>query len=469
MNDTLRLPRVVVAGTSSGVGKTTLVAGLITALRRRGLVVQPFKCGPDYIDPTYHTHAAGRPCRNLDSWMLDDAGVAAAFQRACRGADLAVIECVMGLFDGSDYVDERASAAQIAKLLDAPVLLVLDISGAARSVAAMAHGYAGFDPAVRVGACALNFAGSAAHADGCSRALAAAEGPRALGWLPRDAAWSVPERHLGLVPSAERGDLDRWLAPLADTIEANFDLDAVIALARSAAPLRPVGATSAAPVVNGPLLAVARDEAFAFYYPDNLELLEAAGARIAFFSPLRGELPPREAAGVYLGGGYPELHAAALSAHTALWENLRARHRHGSPIWAECGGFMVLAEALIDREGRRWPMAGLVPGVARMTGQLVSLGYRHATAARANLFAEPGETLRGHEFHYSVWEGGDAAASAWSLRSTRGAECIGAGHADGSLLASYLHIHLGQHPRFAARLVERLRASAEANAPFFSA
>jgi len=461
MSEPRPLPRIVVAGTSSGVGKTTLVAGLIAALRRRGLVVQPFKCGPDYIDPTYHTHAAGRPCRNLDSWMLDDAGVAASFQRACHGADLAVIEGVMGLFDGSDYEDERASSAQIAKLLGAPVLLVLDISGAARSVAAMAGGYARFDPLVRVGACALNFAGSAAHAAGCTRALAAAGAPPALGWLPRNEAWRVPERHLGLVPGPERADPDRWLAPLAGAIEANFDLDAIIALARSAPPLQAVATPPATPAAGGPLLAVARDEAFAFYYPDNLELLEAAGARIVFFSPLRRELPPAHAAGVYLGGGYPELHAAALSAHTALWDDLRARHRRGSPVWAECGGFMVLAEALIDADGRRWPMAGLVPGVARMTGTLASLGYRQATARRANLLAGPGETLRGHEFHYSVWEGGGAAHSAWALRGTRGPGTADDGYADGTLLASYLHIHLGQHPRLAPRLVAHLRAAAE--------
>lgn len=454
------IPRLVVAGTASGVGKTTLVAGLITALRRRGLTVQPFKCGPDYIDPGYHTFAAGRPCRNLDSWMLDDASVMASFQRAGRGADLAIIEGVMGLFDGSDFATDRASAAQLAKLLRAPVLLVLDISGAARSAAAMAAGFARFDPALHVGACALNFAGSAGHAAGCRRAIEESGGPFVAGWLPRQEALRVPERHLGLVPSGERHAVGPLLAAVADEIQKNFDLDALLRLAGTAgalpAPAEAEAATTAR--LPNPILAVARDEAFSFYYPDNLDLLEAAGARIVFFSPVRGECPPPGAAGVYLGGGYPELHAAALAANRALWDDLQARHRAGAPIWAECGGFMVLTEALIDGEGRRWPMAGLVPGVTRMTGKLAGLGYRLATAQQANLLAAAGETLRGHEFHYSVWEGGGPAAPAWRVRGVRaGSPEADLGCADGSLLASYLHIHLGQQPGLAARLVDRLR------------
>ena len=460
---TRTLPRIVVAGTASGVGKTTVTAGLIAALRRRGLVVQPFKCGPDYIDPGYHTLAAGRPCRNLDSWMLDDEQVRDAFVRACGGADIAVIEGVMGLFDGADFDGERASAAQIAKLIGAPVLLVMDISGAARSAAATALGFARFDPDVPVSAVVLNRAGSEAHASGCARAIERATGLHVVGFLPRDELLRVPERHLGLLPSGERSGMDALLDAMADSVERHCDIDAVLHLAATAGPA-PAGARSPRIAYEladrAPILAVARDEAFSFYYPDNLELIEAAGAKIVFFSPVHGERLPAGTAGVYLGGGFPELYAAPLSANTALWDELRALHATGAPILAECGGFMVLTQALIAADGERHQMAGLVPGTTRMTTRLAGLGYRHAVALRDNLLAEAGETLRGHEFHYSVWDCGDHAHHAWRVRGTRpGAVDSDFGYARDGLLASYLHIHLGQSPALPRRFVAHLRAA----------
>ena len=457
---TSHIPRLLVAGTRSGVGKTLLTAGLIGALRRRGKVVQPFKCGPDYIDPGYHARAAGRPCFPLDSWMLEDGQVRDGFVRACAGADIAVIEGVMGLFDGVGFDSSDGSAAQIASLLGAPVLLVIDISGSARSAAAMALGFARFDPALPVAAVALNFAGSERHAWGCAGAIAEATGLKMAGWLPRDPALRVPERHLGLLTAEEGSGVDAVLAAAADAVAARFDLDALLSLAAQAPDL-PAAALSA-PMVAGhaaPVLAVARDAAFCFYYPDNLDLLEAAGARIAFFSPVAGERLPAAAGGVYLGGGYPELHARALAANDGLWDDLRALYARGAPILAECGGFMVLTEALVDTGGIHHRMAGLVPGVARMTTRLASLGYRHATALQNTLLADAGETLRGHEFHYSVWEETEArpAASAWRLRGARvGSVETVAGHAERGLLASYLHVHLGQRPALARRFVARL-------------
>jgi cobyrinic acid a,c-diamide synthase len=480
------VPTLVVAATGSGCGKTTVTAGLIAALRRRGLAVQPFKCGPDYIDPGYLSRAAGRSCRNLDSWMLDDAQVAAAFTRASRGADIAVVEGVMGLFDGSGFTDERASSAQIAKLLGAPVLLVLDISGAARSAAAMALGFSRLDPALRVGGCVLNLAGGETHAHGCAAAIRQLAGLPTLGWLPRDPALRVPERHLGLATAGEQADLDALLATLADTGEQRFDLDAILRLARTALPpeaddpssalpppsrlspaasvIPPSSVVRPPPSAASPLLAVARDAAFCFYYPDNLDLLADAGARLAFFSPLAGERPPADAAGVYLGGGYPELHAAALAANTGFLADLRALHSRHAPIFAECGGFMMLAETLIDGDGRSWPLAGLVPGTVRMTSQLAALGYRHATAPRANLLADAGTTLRGHEFHYSVWDHpASGLPHAWQLRGTApDSRTAPGGYAARNLLASYLHIHFGQSPALAPRFVEQLRRSTAA-------
>jgi cobyrinic acid a,c-diamide synthase len=456
------LPRIVVSGTASGVGKTTVTAGLIAALRRRGLVVQPFKCGPDYIDPGYHTLAAGRPCRNLDSWMLNDEQVRDGFVRASRGADVAVIEGVMGLFDGADFDGERASAAQIAKLIGAPVLLVMDISGAGRSAAATALGFARFDPDLRVEAVVLNRAGSGKHATGCAQAIERMAGLRVVGFLPRDETLRVPERHLGLLPTGERAGMDQLLAAMADAVERHCDVDAVLRLAATAGPApaisRAARIAGAAPD-NAPILAVARDEAFSFYYPDNLELIEAAGARIVFFSPVHGERLPAGSAGVYLGGGFPEVYARALSANTVLWDDLRALHARGAPILAECGGFMVLTQALIDGDGERHPMAGLVPGTTRMTARLAGLGYRHAVAVRDNLLAESGETLRGHEFHYSVWDS-ESRDPAWRVRGTRpGAEESDFGYAKDGLLASYLHIHLAQNAALADRLVTHLRAT----------
>jgi len=476
-----RIPALVVAGTASGVGKTTIVAGLLAALRRRGLKVQPFKCGPDYIDPGYHTRAAGRPCRNLDSWMLDDAQVVASFARATQDADLAIIEGVMGLYDGSEFENERASAAQIAKLLGAPVLLVLDISGAARSAAATALGFLHFDPALTVGAFALNFAGSEGHARGCTRAIETTTHRPVLGWLTRHENLRLPERHLGLIAAGEQTSTANaaLLDQLANVIECQFNLDALLQLAATAETSREIAPTPDTPTSSTaanknyatpptstrrtppPLLAVARDDAFCFYYPDNLDLLEAAGARLAFFSPARGERLPSDAAGMYLGGGYPELHAAALSANTAFHDDLRALHSRGAPIFAECGGFMMLTEALIDLDGRRWPMAGLVPGVTRMTPQIASLGYRQATALHDNLLVPTGTTLRGHEFHYSVWEKPAALPdrSAWSAHGTQAnALAQPLGYVNGNLLASYLHIHLGQAPELARRLVGKLMA-----------
>ncbi len=532
------IPTLVVAGTSSGVGKTTVVTGLLAALRRRGLVVQPFKCGPDYLDPTHHTRAAGRPCRNLDSWMLADEQVVATFQRACTDADLAVVEGVMGLFDGSDYDGDRAAAAQIAKLLGAPVLLVLDISGAARSAAATAQGFAQFDPVLRVGAFVLNRAGSENHARGCSRAIEAATKLPVLGWLQKQDSLRAPERHLGLVPAGDTlAELQR-LEILADTVERQFDLEAILAIARTATtpsgppasgalttsvaqaslPASPDFADSAAPSSHSappsglrsspsvitppssapsaipqsafrnphssasalrppssavsppssavrPTLAVARDEAFCFYYPDNLDLLVEAGAQLAFFSPIRGEAPPPDAAGVYLGGGYPELHAEALSANAGFREALRALHARGAPLFAECGGFMALTEELVDLAGKRWPMSGLIPGAARMADKLAALGYRHATALADNLLVPAGTTLRGHEFHYSTWDAPDRvlAHAAWRLRGVRDDSPEQyAGYAERGLLASYLHLPFAQNPALAARLVERLRVAVSA-------
>jgi cobyrinic acid a,c-diamide synthase len=470
VTETRKIPRIVIGATASGVGKTTIAAGIIAALRRQGLVVQPFKCGPDYIDPSYHQRAAGRPCRNLDAWMLSDSQLVEGFSRACRDADIAVIEGVMGLYDGSNWHDERASTAQIAKLLGAPVILVVDIAGAARSAAAVVLGCQHFDPDLPLHGVVLNFAGSEGHAKGCAEAITSITALPVLGWLPRDSTLQIPERHLGLVPGSEHKDPASLISDIADAVAERFDLAAITEIARMAGDLPEISVTAAVlrrePGIARPVIAVARDDAFCFYYPENLELLMEAGADIEFFSPLQGEQPAAKAAGVYLGGGYPELHAAELAANVGLWQALKNLRLRDAPIYAECGGFMVLTEALIDGEGRRWPMAGLIPGVTRMTDKLAALGYRHATATRSNLLTEGGDVLRGHEFRYSTWECNEPISGddvAWQVRETRAqARGDSGGFVNGNLLASYLHIHFGQRPDLAPRFVARLVAHRDA-------
>jgi cobyrinic acid a,c-diamide synthase len=460
------IPRIVFGAAASSVGKTTVAAGVIAALRRQGLVVQPFKCGPDYIDPSYHELAAGRPCRNLDAWMLNDSQLLEGFSRACRDADIAVIEGVMGLFDGSSWHDERASTAQIAKLLGAPVILVVDIAGAARSAAAVVLGCQHFDSDLLLRGAVLNFAGSEGHAKGCAEAITTITRLPVLGWLPRDSKLQIPERHLGLVPGGEHLDSSSLITSIADAVTQRFDLAAIAEMARTAGDLPEVSLAAPAvrqhPRTDRPVIAVARDEAFCFYYPENLELLMEAGADIEFFSPLLGERPALNVAGVYLGGGYPELHAAQLASNVGLWRALKDLRVRDAPIYAECGGFMVLTEALIDREGRSWPMAGIIPGVARMTEKLAALGYRHATATRANLLTDGGEVLRGHEFRYSTWVCDEPIAGidmAWQVCGTRAeAPADSGGFISGNLLASYLHIHFGQRAGLASRFVEKLAA-----------
>jgi len=396
--------------------------------------------------------------------MLDDSQLLHGFSRACRDADIAVIEGVMGLFDGSDWHSERASTAQIAKLLGAPVLLVVDIAGAARSAAAVVLGCQHFDPDLALGGVVVNFAGSAGHAEGCSEAITTVTGLPVLGWLPRRAGLRIPERHLGLLPGGEHLNPDALIAEIAAEIEEKFDVAGVVEMAGGAGELptvaEPTLISRSAGRDRRPVIAVARDSAFCFYYPENLELLTEAGAAIEFFSPLRGEQPSSRSAGVYLGGGYPELYGSELASNVGLWRTLRELHAREAPIYAECGGFMVLTQGLIDCEGRRWPMAGLIPGVARMTDRLAALGYRHATALRPNLLTGGGDTLRGHEFRYSTWSCEEPLAEhdiAWRVRGTRvAAPADSAGFVCGNLLASYLHIHFGQRTGIASRFVEKL-------------
>ncbi len=465
---------VLIAGTQSGVGKTTLTMGLIAALRRRGLRVQPFKCGPDYIDPTYHTLAAGQPCRNLDTWMVPPDRAVAMYHRAAAGSDIAVIEGVMGLFDGFSYSDEEGSSAQIAKLTGAPVLLVLDVGKMARSAGALALGYTQFDPGLNIAGFILNRCGSTNHFEGVRLAVERASGRPVVGWLPKDANLHIPERHLGLVPTDERGELTAFVEHAADVIGRYFDLDAIVELSKqqNSPPLNPPrwgGSSPLTPVGGGweggeiaagqkIKIAVARDAAFSFYYEDNLDLLREAGAEICFFSPLADSALPPGTSGLYLGGGFPEMYAAQLSANTPLLDAVRRAHAARLPIFAECGGFMLLTEAITDLEGQSHPMAGLVPGVVQMQPKLVSLGYRLVESPGGNWLLPAGATTRGHEFHWSTWSlqeaGQHTDTAAWAIQPRRaGGQPKLDGYAQGNLIASYVHLHFAHDLRLARNFV----------------
>lgn len=444
------LPRLVVAAPASGHGKTTIATGLLAALRRHGLVVSPHKVGPDYIDPGYHALAAGRPGRNLDPWLVGAERIAPMLRHGAatpEPADVAVVEGVMGLHDGAVGRRGYASTAHVARLIGAPVVLVLDTTAQGRSAAALVLGMRAFDDAVRIGGVILNRIGSARH-ERLLRDAIAEVGVPVLGAVTRAAEVTAPSRHLGLVPVAERAPESLAIvAALGDLVEATVDLDAVLTLARSAPPLDvpawdPVAAVGGAGTVDGPVVAVAGGPAFTFSYAETAELLAAAGARVVRFDPLRDPGLPTDARAVVIGGGFPEVHAEALAANAPLRAELAA---FDGPVVAECAGLLYLGRAL---DGV--PMCGRLDLTARMTGRL-TLGYRDAVAATDSPVAPQGERVRGHEFHRTVTDPGCGDRPAW--RWDGGSH----GFVAGRVHASYLHTHWAGHPRTARRLVEACR------------
>jgi cobyrinic acid a,c-diamide synthase len=464
------IARIVVAGTSSGAGKTSVACGLIAALRARGHVVQGCKVGPDYIDPSYHALASGRPGRNLDAFLSGPELIAPLFLHGAAGADIAVIEGVMGLFDGASGRGELASTAHVAKLLDAPVLLVIDAASMARSAAAVVHGYMTFDPELQIAGVIVNKVGSDHHVELLREAIEPLGVP-VVGALRRDDRMQAPERHLGLVPAGEREARTRGaIDALAAAVLDHVDLDGVLALARSAPKLgghawSPGGSSaqvlaSASPglalastpanegsdvgLAHDVTIAIARGPAFSFHYEENLELLRAAGATLVPFDPLSDTALPEHAGALILAGGFPEIFGAALSDNAPLREEIAAFARAGRPVLAECGGLLYLCEEL---DGL--PMCGVLPACGKMAGRL-SIGYREAIAQGASALWAGGEPVRGHEFHYSAVEGDGSAAWELTARGRTRSE----GFVAGGVHASYLHVHWAAFPQAAQRLVE---------------
>jgi cobyrinic acid a,c-diamide synthase len=453
-------PRLVIAGTRSGDGKTTVATGLMAALAARGLRVSAHKVGPDYIDPSYHAAATGRPGRNLDPWLTGPDLIAPLFRHGAGTADVSVIEGVMGLFDGVTGRGDLASTAHVARLLDAPVVLVVSAAGAARSIAATVHGFATFDPDTRIAGVVLNQVGSPRH-EQILRAAIAPSGLPVLGALPAEATLHTPSRHLGLVPAAERASqVSDWLPRLRELVARHLDLDHLLAIARSAAPLTaaPWSPGEAAASQGRPVrVAVAAGRAFTFGYAEHRELLEAAGAEVTEFDPMTAERLPDGTDALVIGGGFPQVYVEDLAANAALRAEIGARVATGMPVVAECAGLLWLGASLDGRE-----QCGVLPATARMTGRL-TLGYRQAVALADNPLAAARTVIRAHEFHRTVSEpaAGPAPAAgpgpAWRL-----ADGSLQGWATPSLLASYLHLHWAGLPAAAPRLVAAARAAQRA-------
>ena len=454
-------PTVVVAGVRSGVGKTTIATGIMGALTRRGYAVQPFKAGPDYIDPSYHQGACGVPSRNLDPWLLPHPAVLELYEKASAQRQISVVEGVMGLFDGHSSLDEEGSTAQLAKLLGAPVLLVADASKVARSVAAEVLGYQQFDPSLNLAGVILNGVGGPGHLQFCRPQIEATTGLPVLGYLPTRLEFAQPERHLGLIPTVEGTVARQWYDALIAQVEETIDIGRIAELARQCAAPRPTH-LSAAPVYplepqpQRAVIALAQDKAFNFYYQDSLDLLEAWGAEIAPFSPLEDAALPEGAGGVYLGGGFPEMFAAELSANRPMLDSIRQAAARGLPIYGECGGLMYLGRSLTGFDGVAHPMAGLIPAASAMSQSRLSLGYREVEARANGPLLASGRRVRGHEFHWSTLEQPPQdSESAYRVVNQGGRPD---GFRAGSVWATYVHIHLGSSPELAPRFVETCAA-----------
>ena len=447
---------IVIAGPASGVGKTTVALGLMAAFRRRGLTVQPFKCGPDFIDPGHHTRVCGRPSRNLEGGCCRPRR--AVFAERARTANIAIVDGVMGLFDGARGSGEGSTAA-MAKHLRVPVLLVVDASKMAASAAALVHGFETFDPATRIAGVVFNHVGSAGHYGLLREALEHAGCAPAVGYLPHDALIGIPERHLGLHTADEEVWSGAALEHLSSLMEQFVDLDRVLEMAAAREGYESPTIETCMARADA-RIAVPRDRAFCFYYEDNLDALRAAGAEIVAFSPLADHTLPDGTDALYIGGGYPELYAAELSANHSMRAAIRQFADSGGLIYAECGGLMYLGRHLRLRDGERCPMVGVLPFETALTDRLVRFGYTEVCFTTDCLLGRSGATTRGHSFHYSTIEAGSAEVdSVYRVRSTLSGNESTEGYVVGNVLASYIHLHFLSNPELAANLVRAAQLS----------
>jgi len=455
MSSNRKIPAFLIAGTHSGCGKTTVSLGIMAALVKRGFIVQPFKVGPDFIDPGHHRRITGRDSHNLDGWMMSPEYNREILKRYSRDADVAVVEGVMGLFDGFSGKDESGSTAQMAKWLGLPVVLVIDARAMARSAAAVALGFLRFDSDLPLKGIIFNRVGSEAHAGMLVDAINFIPGLSVFGCLPRNEELMIPSRHLGLVTEDDFRPDEDYEEILARWIENNMDLNLLLESLPSA--LMKAGNAPEADIKRDPdiSIGIARDEAFCFYYPESLRMLEEAGAELIPFSPLRSRHLPDGIKGLILGGGYPELHCEMLSQNRELLAEIREFGLSGRPIYAECGGFMFLMKEIQDLKGQTFPMVGIFPMRAKMEPRLKALGYREIITQKESSLGPVNTKVRGHEFHYSMIKETEIDVEYIYEMTDRKSDSSGEeGFVRNRVLGSYVHLHWGSNPEVAENFVD---------------
>ena len=453
-------PRILISAVSSGSGKTTVTSGLLRCLARKGLKLAAYKCGPDYIDPMFHKRVLDTPCRNLDLFFSTEDEVRTLLGQSARETDLAVLEGVMGFYDGLGGTTTQASAYHLAKTTQTPVILIADGRGTSLTLASVIKGVQEFREHANIAGVIVNRCSKSAFSL-IARIVESECGIPVLGYIPVEPEAALESRHLGLVTAGEVADLQERIDKMADLLEASVDIDALIAIARNATPFA-FEPLSVEPVAqNKPVIAVAHDNAFCFYYEESLERLRQLGATLVDFSPLHDAAIPENADALYLGGGYPELSVKELSENVRMRASVKHAYEAGMPIFAECGGFLYLKERLSDMDGAEWPMAGILPGGAHYTGKLSRFGYIELTAKEAGFAAQPGETFRAHEFHYYDSDENGAAFHAQKPLSKRNWDCC---YSDDRLFAGFPHMYLPATPTLAENFVRAASAYKEARA-----
>lgn len=465
----MSIPKIVIAGTNSGCGKTTVSTGIMGALSARGLMVQPFKVGPDYIDPMFHTFITGNASRNLDSWMLEEGTVAYLFSRNVSNADIAVIEGVMGMYDGYGGYSDGGSTAHVARIIDAPVILVVNGEGMSLSIVPLIKGFMEFDRNVRIRGVIINNINSEAHFQLLKNIILEHLDIAVIGYLRSMPEITLASRHLGLVPECEIEDLRGKISLLSEELEKTIDFDLLQKIAGeetqpNVEEYRVYGTDNRfdiKPLHSGARIAVASDKAFNFYYKDNLDLLEMLGAELVYFSPLGDGRLPDGINGLYIGGGYPEIFASQLYENTGMKESIRRHIEAGLPTYAECGGLMYLSDGIVNGDGVKFDMVGLIPGLSKMTRALQRFGYIEVDITEDNVLATKGQKIRGHEFHYSTTEVAGNIPSCYRIAKSRRnseARVWQCGFKLYNLLAGYPHLHFWSNPGFAKGFVEKCLA-----------
>lgn len=459
MGDNTNCPRIVIAGTQSGVGKTTISLALTSALKKRGLKVQTFKVGPDFLDPTYLSLASGKDCYNLDGWMSGRDYVTDLFSRTTASADTAVIEGVMGLFDGADSKTSEGSSAEIAIWLSAPVLLVINAKGIARSVAALVKGYCDFDPKLKIVGVIANNCGSERHRQWLEESLSSASLPPLLGAIPTGAFPELKRRHLGLVTADNEGLTQDKLNMLADSLEKHASIDDIIKYSKDTATISASGNFSSGRQVKKTVrIGIAYDNAFHFYYPDTLQSLESRGCELVKFSLLNDTALDDGLDALYIGGGYPEEYAEELSQNSGMLESVKKYALSGRPVYGECGGLIYLSEGVEKLDGKRYRLTGLLPSWTKMREKFKSLGYVEVDLKEDSLIGLRGQKLRGHRFHYSELMDDPTDDPKWrtvyTLKRRRSDDLISEGYSCKRILASYVHAHLASRPEAVDRFID---------------